>query len=598
MSVQNFDFPHLNLENRALLDLLRERDRRIAIDPDSRFPFIFRPCIVRVLLVTDGGLDFSANNFGLRTFVESLLTAPGYNVRFQLTLGHIDNVSDAQVMMGDPRIARSIKQFKFDDPAHFSPQQYDQIWLFGISPIYSRGNDINGQPYPTDGLSRAELRAISDFMTAGGGLFATGDHGQLGVCLSSKIPRARSMRLWGNTSPNDADNEVSMGGPRRNDTNRWGDATSEFNDQSDDVPQPISPKLYSARYGWYKAIWPHPLLCGPRGVIRVMPDHPHEGQCVEPADATATFDFGSGSKPEYPVPSGQPRPLPEIISWSSVLSGTTSGGKAGTQPHGFGGICAYDGHRAGVGRVVTDATWHHFVNVNLVGDQGVTAGQPKRVGFLATPTGQAHLEEIKTYYRNIAIWISRASNIVCMNRRHIWWLVWDERVMEATLTNPALPLGKLGAAELIAVGQHARDALGKYASQCQSLRVILWLLELQDKGRLRGLLDVWSPVSERADGEMAGQFDWVALQPVLDLALGGAIVALREKFGETPAPMMRDGDDRVLDEAVARGVGVALKHGYEGIQASLGAAAKMMGAGPTPPGAKPARKGTRGRRGG
>ena len=31
------------------------------------------------------------------------------------------------------------------------------------------------------------------------------------------------------------------------------------------------------------------------------------------------------------------------------------------------GQATYDGHRADVGRVVCDSTWHHFVNVNLTG---------------------------------------------------------------------------------------------------------------------------------------------------------------------------------------------------------------------------------------
>ena len=432
---------HLNPENLNLLNLLRERDEKIRIDLQSQIPILFRPCTVRVLLVTDGGLDFSMNGFGLRTFVETLLSTTGFHVRFQITLGHIDNVADNQIMVGDPRIARSIRQFKFDDPSHFSTTLYDQVWLFGISTFYSRGNAANGQAYPNDRLSDAELRVISDFMNAGGGLFATGDHGLLGTCLCSRIPRARSMRLWDNTSGNDNVNEVSMAGPRRNDTNRFGDAGSQFADQSDDIPQPISPKMYYRHSGLWTSKFPHPVLCGPNGVIRVMPDHPHEGQCIEPINPNMNFDFGGGAKPEYPAStSGGSRPLPEIISTSTVLAGMTAGVKSPTQAHSFGGISAYDGHRASVGRVVTDATWHHFVNINLVGDESEPVGDPKRLGFLFSAQGQAHLEEIKAYYRNIAVWISRPANIVCMNRRLIWWLLWNERVLEATLTTPDIRL--------------------------------------------------------------------------------------------------------------------------------------------------------------
>ena len=92
-------------------------------------------------------------------------------------------------------------------------------------------------------------------------------------------------------------------------------------------------------------------------------------------------------------------------------------------PHSFGGISAYDGHRSGVGRVVTDATWHHFVNINLVGDIGEPEGTVKSLGFLASASGQAHFEEIKTYYRNIATWLARPENISCMNSRLVIKLV-------------------------------------------------------------------------------------------------------------------------------------------------------------------------------
>lgn len=36
-------------------------------------------------------------------------------------------------------------------------------------------------------------------------------------------------------------------------------------------------------------------------------------------------------------------------------------------PHSFGLVSAYDGHPAGVGRITCDSTWHHFINVNLIG---------------------------------------------------------------------------------------------------------------------------------------------------------------------------------------------------------------------------------------
>ena len=563
---------HLTLQNRALLDLALERDRILVADPQFLVPLL-RPCTVRVLLVTDGGLDFSVGDFGLRTFVETLLSMPGPYVRFRITVAHINNVSNAAVMVGHPGIHASIKSFRFDDPAHFSTSMYDQVWLFGIATSWSRGTSPGGQPYPSNRLSDAELALLSTFMNGGGGLFATGDHGALGRALGGSVPRARSMRLWDDTSLSNATNEVSMSGPRRNDTNRIGGSVgSQFNDQSDDVPQPIQPKMYSTWFGWWAPRYPHPLLCGPNGIIRVLPDHPHEGECVQPANPNLSATFGTTTITEYPAGVGGPRPLPEIIARSTVLSGTTSGGKQATQTQSFGAICAYDGHRAGVGRVVTDATWHHYVNVNLVGDSGAPAADPKRLGFLATPAGQAHLENIKAYYRNIAVWMARPSLISCMNRRLSWGLLWHHRVLEAVMTHTDVSFDKVSVTLLYEIGRHARDVLGNYAGHCQTRRLALALLEPHFSADVVRRLDPWSPLPEKEDEILREEaledaIPWSNPEPVLDLVLGGALVALREQFPEATAEIA-DRAEKSLDEVLARGAKIAVDLSLQSLGAS------------------------------
>jgi hypothetical protein len=552
MNPSTLQLSHLTNDNLELLSLMRRRDLDILTNPELFLP-ILRPCRVKVLLVTDGGLDFSMGDFGLRTFVEALRTIPGFYVRFDITVAHINNVSDDAVMAGQPGITRSIKQFKFDDPAHFTPTMYDQVWLFGIATFYSRGISPSGQPYPNNRLGDTELRALSEFMNGGGGLFATGDHGALGVCLGGAVPRARSMRLWGDTSPDNAINEVSMTGPRRNDTNRPGPSPgSQFNDQSDDVPQVIAPRMYQRWTGFWRYSYPHPLLCGSSGVIRVLPDHPHEGQCVTPTNTNITDTFAGFTVVEYPQgQNGLPQPLPEVIATSSVLAGTTAGSKQPTQAHTFGAISAYDGHRAGVGRVVTDATWHHFVNVNLVGDSSAPPGDPKRLGFLASPAGQIHLENIKTYFRNIAVWISRPTSLVCMRRRICWGLLWHYRVMEAVLTRPELSLKNSSLATLFDIGRHARDVLGLYAGQCQSRSLGLDLIAPFISKELLLQLDPWAPLPEKSTRSAPEPVPWFDLEPILDLALGGALVALREDF---PQPDLREKiTDEAIDRALTRG---------------------------------------------
>lgn len=570
----------LTEENLRTIRASREFLDNVRVKPEVFWPFL-RPCQVKVLLLTDGNLDFSEGDFGLSTFVRALLDMPGGYVGFRVTLGHINNVSATQMMDGETRIVRRITGFKFDDTGHFTPDMYDEVWLFGISPsFFGRGTDPRGRPYPSDRLGDGEVRALTEFMNGGGGLFATGDHGFLGRALCQAVPRARNMRLWASTSAQNQLDEVSMTGARRNDTNRIGSSVpgSEFNDQSDDTPQTVQPRMYQRTNGIFRATFPHPLLCGPRGVIRIMPDHPHEGECVEPTDTSQSLAFdGAALGQEYPgATDGGPQPLPEVVSTSTVLSGTTSGGKAATVPGSFGGICAYDGHRAGIGRVVTDATWHHFVNVNLIGEIGPPATDPKSRnfpgggGFLATATGRAHLEEIRAYYRNLAVWTAPPGRIACMNTRILWELVWNHRVLEAVLTTTDVRLADVRSHILMHIGRHARDVLGRFASQCQSVRLILDLVLRPALPELIPDIDPWLPGPPRRL-ELPDEVTWFDGAPLLDIALGAALVGLREAF---PQP-----DEQSVSELeTERLVELAAEAGRAGVERAMASAVENAAA--------------------
>ena len=191
----------LTEENIRTLKLRSEFVDQLYVEPQIHWPFL-RPCDVRILMVVDG-LDFSDANFGLATFVRTLLDMPGRYVRFRITLAHIGNASPTQMLNGEPRVIRRITQFKFDDASHFAADMYDEVMLFGIAGTFGgRGTASNGQPYPADRLADPELRVLTQFMNAGGGLFATGDHGDLGrflatpcrapaTCASGRAPRRR-----------------------------------------------------------------------------------------------------------------------------------------------------------------------------------------------------------------------------------------------------------------------------------------------------------------------------------------------------------------------------------------------------------------------
>lgn len=542
------NFDHLT---RANVDLLRQRDIAVADIEAAGIIHWLKPCQVKVLIVVDG-LDFSWANFGLRTFVESLLTTGSY-VRFQITLAHISTPPPGAMMEDHASITGRIPGFKFDDSTHFTPTKYDVVFLFGIATFFSG----RGTGYPADSLSDAELQALAQFQNGGGGLFATGDHGALGKPLCHKVARARNMRLWDHTSANNSLDEVSMGGPRRNDTNRPGPGSSIFDDQCDDVPQTIKPKMYSRIGGLFRYSFPHPLLCGPNGVIRVLPDHPHEGECIEPPNPNLAISFTGPLGQEYPAATDAgARPLPEVIATLDVLPGTTSG-KSPTIGQSFGGICAYDGHRAGVGRVATDSTWHHFVNVNLIGNTGYPPGHPLRAGFLWSAAGQAHLDNVKAYFRNLAQWLARPSNISCMRSRILWWLVYNDRVLEAVLTTRKVRLADLHVQTLWLIGQHARDVLGRYASRCQSRRIIIDIVNVDFARKIPGF-DPWDGPKPEEEERLSDGVPWLDLDPLFNVALGGALVAINEKF-EAPDPKRVEKlGDREINGVAADGAAAAV----------------------------------------
>ena len=549
----------VSASNLALIQSNLKRRQDFFQRPESIYPW-WRRCTVRVLIVTDGGLNFGEGDFGLSTFVRVLKNDAPSRIGFEITLAHIRDVSDAQMMAGEPGIANRIKQFRFDNETHFKAGMYDQVWLFGIETSYV------GMPGRAATLASAEVNAIFAHMQAGGGVFATGDHGYLGQALCSALPRVRNMRYWGDFPSSDNNlNQVSMTGPRRNDSNQEGiDPGTSFSDQSDDIPQPLDLLLYSSYAGYLRsARYPNPLMCGRMGRIDVFPDHPHEGEVRGPAPAELTQQFGGVD--EYPLDASSQRVAPEVVAWGRVRAGNTTrstgpnGMKIPTVAHTFGVVSAYDGHRAGgKGRVVCDSTWHHFVNVNLIGvveggvfDEFGVPGESatKHDGFLSTASGLAALDKIKNYYTNIGIWISPPSKHSCFHRLTWWEITFAERLVEATLTSPDIPLERISAATLMHIGIHARDVFGRRAGQCQSLQ---WLIDWTRQYIDISWLDPWDPITRTRLEKGEPPLPVIDPMPVLDIVLGAALVALRQQFPLAPAKLGERKDEVAL-KAISKG---------------------------------------------
>jgi hypothetical protein len=299
-------------------------------------------------------------------------------------------------------------------------KRYDQVWFFGQLYANYRTEDPDYGNADSE-LTDAEVSALRSWMDAGGGVLMTGDHSNdasyrdselvdaslagkilnLGRAIGYRVPRAGSMRVWvgepGAFSPHyvvDTANDPDM---------------SAMPKQEDGIPQDIRVAQMAQRV--YISIKQppfvgdsvvffddHPLFKArstpdfPRPLIDILPDHTHEGAIAIPEALDPS---------EWPS-RGNVQPKPHVAAWGTNwyyrLTGQISATWGIDKPVRLYPeiplVAAYDGARVGVGRIVSHTTWHHFVNVNLVGFRN------------ADGTPGTMLERMAEYYANLAIWLS------------------------------------------------------------------------------------------------------------------------------------------------------------------------------------------------
>jgi hypothetical protein len=425
--------------------------------------------MLNILIVTDGWQsplsgsfdDDPAHDFSLFHLVEALDADP--------LIGDVVTAHRAQATYFGEAATAQIAGFRFA-AAHETGEvaggrlfsRYQEIWLFGVEPQYPAfGHERHQNLPPTHPgyvadptvptghlLDDNEISALHHFAKLGGGIFATGDHEDLGYAMCGHVPRVRSMRDWWYQADVHFGDDPSVAASRagepaapsgssakRHDTlvqppaqERGPLATNThwlFEWQSDGRPQVIEPVWTSDSQTFrprpsgshdlaglfeYQVDFrfPHPLLCGPDGPITVLPDHPHEGNCRAPIDLSGTVTIDGVDVDEWPQAPNGTRPRPQIVANANVSAGHDTepppaiGGfldglvKPPTEGGSFPVIAAHDGHPTGFGRVVVDATWHHFFRTNVE----VFAHAP------AGSEAAAHWQHITRYYRNIAIWLS------------------------------------------------------------------------------------------------------------------------------------------------------------------------------------------------
>jgi len=238
-------------------------------------------------------------------------------------------------------------------------EDFHEIWFF-LKKYEGKGK-----------LDDGEVDALRRWMDKGGGVLITGDHAVvsagrslgIGGVIGQKIPRAGHLRNW--TYPRigiehiDSTVAQSMFGPSRKQLER------------DGIPQ----KLLLPAVGQAKTY--HPIFYGAfNRVLDVFPDHRHEGVVKLPTKYGHEWcaEGGSSCKP----------PEAEIIARGIDQSRLEV----------YDLMAAWDGHEVGVGRILSDSSWHHYVNLNLWELLGGDSGDDS----VAT--------KMKNLYINQAIWLA------------------------------------------------------------------------------------------------------------------------------------------------------------------------------------------------
>ena len=226
---------------------------------------------------------------------------------------------------------------------------FDELWLFAVD--------------SGDGLTVADCQGITRFRQRGGGILSTRDHQDLGssLCTLGGVGRAHFFH------------------------SKHQDPDQTRRARDDQETKDITwPNYHSGSNGDYQRVMhvepTHELLrkaSSPSGRIEYFPAHPHEG--------------GVG--------------VPEGESHARVI--TTGVSKVTKRP--FNLIVAFekeqDEHGHLLGRAIAESSFHHFVDYNWDTSMGCPS-------FLMEPPGDQirrepeRLEDMKTYVRNLALWLA------------------------------------------------------------------------------------------------------------------------------------------------------------------------------------------------
>jgi len=218
---------------------------------------------------------------------------------------------------------------------------YDQLWLFAV--------DATGT------LTEADAARITIFRERGGSIFLTRDHQDLGASLT-RLGGIGVTQHFHSVNP-----EPDSARHRRDDTATPSISWPNYHSGADgdlqtvEITQPL-----------------HPLMQGPSGApIRHLPAHPHEGVVGVPT---------------------------EFAAFARVVAR----GRSKTSGVSFDLCVAVD--EPGLGRVVSDSSYHHLCDYNWDPRRGCPSlvDEPPGDAVLRDPNA---LADTYMYVRNIAAWL-------------------------------------------------------------------------------------------------------------------------------------------------------------------------------------------------
>ncbi len=299
-----------------------------------------------------------SNQMPIRILLQTTIppTEDDWNIdRFALLQQHLDSLKHKDGTRLCEVTARNREQNAAgDDPilSQLDKSDFDELWLFAVD--------------AGDGLSVKDCEGITRFRQRGGGILATRDHQDLGssICTIGGIGAAHFFHSQ------NIDPDESRRAP---------------DDQ--DTPSISWPNYHSGRNGDYQrvtAVAPvHELLrsdSSPSGLIEFFPAHPHEGGVGVPQGESSASVIATG------VSQTTNRPFNLVVAFEG----------------------AQDKHGNKLGRGIAESSFHHFVDYNW----DIGRGCPSFVleapgdGIKREPK---KLEDIKTYVRNLAVWLSPQS---------------------------------------------------------------------------------------------------------------------------------------------------------------------------------------------